>query len=257
MASVRPVKSAERVLSVFEYYSRLQRPLTVSDISRGLDIPQPSASMLLANLRQLGYLDYNQRTRTYVPSIRIALLGSWIERHFSATGGLARRLSELSRQLDECAFVCIQNEAAVQFVLVENPHAAYRLNVDSGVFRSLIHTAAGRLLLSLKADQEVVSWVRRCNAEPDPGRSKIPETRMLEIVRAIRRDGYAQTQGEATPGLSAMAIHLRSPTGVAPLAVGCVASIEHMAIKRDEALRLLRDLRDASDEDRPARREDF
>lgn len=241
MASVRSIKSAERVLSVFEYYSRVQTPLTVSDISRGLDIPQPSASMLLAYLRHLGYLDYDRVTRTYVPSIRIALLGSWIERHFSSSGGLARRLFALSRALDECAFVCVQNGAAVQFVLVENPHAAFRLNVDSGVFRSLTHTAAGRLLLSLKSDKEVVSWVRRCNAEAASGR-KVPEGRMIEIVRDIRRSGYAQTHGDATPGLSAIAIHLRSPTGVAPLAVGCVAGLDQMKEKGDEALRLLRDL---------------
>ena len=246
---MRSVKSAERVLSVFEYYSRLQRPLTVSDISRGLNIPQPSASMLLANLRQLGYLDYDQGSRTYVPSIRIALLGSWIERHFSASGGLARRLFELSRELNEAAFVCIQNGAAVQYVLVENPHAAFGLNVDSGVFRSLTHTAAGRLLLSLKTDKEVISWIRRCNAEADDERWKASETRVIEVVQQARRDGYAQTHGDATPGLSAIALHLRSPTGVAPLAVGCVADTETMAIKRDKALRLLQDLQASIEED--------
>ncbi len=242
MPGIRAIKSAERVLNLFEYFSRVQKPLAVSEIARGLDIPQPSASMLLANLRHLGYLDYDQATRRYVPSIRITLLGSWIERHFSSSGGLARRLFDVSRALDECTFVCIQNEAAVQFVLVENPHAAHRLNVDSGVFRPLTHTAAGRLLLSLKPDKEVVSWTRRCNAESDGSRSKLSEGELVEIVHQIRRDGFAQTSGDATPGLSAIAIRLQSPTGLAPLAVGCVATIENMESKRDRALGLLREL---------------
>ena len=80
----RKIKSAERTLALFELFSREQRPFTVTMIADALQIPQPSVSMLLQNLDALGYLEYDRQARTYSPSIRVALLGSWINIRFKA-----------------------------------------------------------------------------------------------------------------------------------------------------------------------------
>ena len=76
--SVRSIKSAERTLALFELFSIRESRLTVSEVARELSIPQPSASMLLRNLADLGYLDYDRLARTYGPTIRVLLLSNWI-----------------------------------------------------------------------------------------------------------------------------------------------------------------------------------
>src|SRR3546814_15337358 len=92
-----------------------QRPLTVGHIAGELEIPQASASMLLGNLRELGYLTYDRLERTYTPTIRVALLGSWINHQFDEAGSLTARLTELQNRVDETVFVGIQNGAYGQY----------------------------------------------------------------------------------------------------------------------------------------------
>src|ERR1700692_552742 len=119
----RSIKSAERTLRLFELFSRRQERLTVGEIARGLAIPQPSASMLLTNLTEMGYLEYDRFDRSYAPTIRVTLLGSWIGprlgRRLAARQSLASRLDDLHHSVDEYIFVGIQNGAHAQIVQVE------------------------------------------------------------------------------------------------------------------------------------------
>jgi len=58
------IKSAERVLAIFEHFRLTRSPAGASEIGRALELPQSSTSMLLRNLVRLGYLDYAAATRT-------------------------------------------------------------------------------------------------------------------------------------------------------------------------------------------------
>src|SRR5262245_61250574 len=101
----RTVKSAERTLALFELFSIYERPMGVGVISKALAIPQPSVSMLVRNLSSLGYLEHDRVERTYVPTIRIMLLGSWISRRFTQEHNLEQRLDELMNRTGESVLV--------------------------------------------------------------------------------------------------------------------------------------------------------
>src|SRR5579864_4576353 len=79
------VKSAVRVLSLFELFEYEKRPLRISEIVDKLDVPQSSISMLMRTLRERGYVDFNAVSRDYIPSPRLSFLGDW------AAGGAANR----------------------------------------------------------------------------------------------------------------------------------------------------------------------
>src|SRR5258707_13766589 len=128
----RSIKSAERTLRLFELFSRRQDRLTVGEIARGLAIPQPSASMLLTNLTGLGYLEYDRFDRSYAPTIRVVLLGSWLGPRLGGRQSLASRLDDLHRPMDEYIFVGIQNAPNAQIVQVERGLYTHDLSIDSG-----------------------------------------------------------------------------------------------------------------------------
>ena len=161
----RRVKSAERTLALFEYFSLQQRALSIGELSRALDVPQPSVSMIVRNLCRLGYLEHDPSSRTYSPTIRIMLLGSWIHRRFSQEQEIERRLDDLRRESGETVFLAIRNGVFSQYVLVQLAEEPNRLEVQSGMLRPIVKTAAGRALLSLSSDAEVEMVARRWNAE--------------------------------------------------------------------------------------------
>ena len=72
------VKSAARVLEIFEYLSDRRGPATVTEISLSLGYPQSSTSVLLKCLWNLGYLSQDPITRAYQPTSRVAQLGNWV-----------------------------------------------------------------------------------------------------------------------------------------------------------------------------------
>jgi IclR family KDG regulon transcriptional repressor len=256
VTSQRSIKSAERTLALFELFSREQRPFTVGHISEALKIPQPSTSMLLRNLTDLGYLEYDRAARTFAPSIRVALLGSWVDRRFGQVGSIGARLDRLQRKIGETAYLAIQNGAAAQYVVSQRPENPDRLEVESGQYRSLTCSAPGRALLSLKPDAEVLSWVRRCNAEATQERFRVRENEFMQLVAGVRRDGYATSEGDVTPGLGAVSMTFTGPMGGMPLAVGVGGPIVRMRRKRQMAIEALTRFKEgflAGDDHGPAR----
>jgi IclR family transcriptional regulator, KDG regulon repressor len=237
--AARSIKSAERTLALFELFSREQRPFTVGRVSEALGAPQASVSMLLRNLADLGYLEYDRKSRTFAPSIRVALLGSWIDRRFGEAGSLGTRLDALQRRVGETAYLGIQNGATAQYVVTQRPEDPDRLDVMSGQYRSLTCSAMGRVLLSLKPDAEVLAWARRCNVEAVEDRFKVREADFLKLIRQVRADGYAMTEGDVTPGLSAIAVPLTSPMGGTPLALGVGGPITRVRAKHGLILEAL------------------
>lgn len=70
------VKSAGRVLQIFEIFAQNKRAMRITEIAEKLEIPQSSASLLVKTLMQNGYLDYSARGRSVQPTMRLTLLGS-------------------------------------------------------------------------------------------------------------------------------------------------------------------------------------
>lgn len=240
---MRTVKSAERTLALFELFSVRQRPMTVGRIADEMGIPQASASMLLANLRELGYVAYDRTARTFTPTIRVAALGSWISRQFDEAGSLTARLSDLREQVDETVFIGIQNGAHWQYVMVA-PRATHRsMQAVSGQLKSLTGTAGGRALLALQSDQEVLRWIHRCNAEATETRLRVVPSAFLALIEQVRARGYAQTAGDVTPTFGAIAVTVPAPGDMMPMAIGVGIPLERIDAKRERAIAALEKLR--------------
>ena len=91
------VKSAGRVLRILEFFDEIQRDARVAEIAERLSFPQSSTSILLNCLVDLGYMDYLPESRTFLPSPRVTLLGTWLDKGPVRNGSLIRMLEEISQ----------------------------------------------------------------------------------------------------------------------------------------------------------------
>jgi DNA-binding IclR family transcriptional regulator len=229
---MRSVKSAERTLALFELFALHQAPLTIGQIAQLLDIPQPSVSMLTRNLVKLGYIEHDRAARTYLPTIRIMLLGSWIHRRFDSERDLQATLDNLLESTGETVALGIQNGIYSQYVSAQLPTDPHRMEVQSGHLRPITCTAIGRALLSIKSDMEINMLVRRCNAEVLSDHLRIPEANFRAIIDTVRANGFAETRGDMTPGYGAIAVIAPAPTGSIPMAICVGGPIERIEAKR-------------------------
>ena len=92
------VKSAERVLAIFEVFEAERRPLRISELVSRLEIPQSSTSTLMKTLVARGLVEFDPDNRTFKPTVRLAFLGNWV---VGSTDGLAQIQTLAHRLFDE------------------------------------------------------------------------------------------------------------------------------------------------------------
>lgn len=72
-------KVSKRIFEVLEYFEEVKRPISLKEVATKCDYPTFSAVALLKSMAMLGYLFYDGYNRTYMPTMRIARMGRWLD----------------------------------------------------------------------------------------------------------------------------------------------------------------------------------
>jgi len=236
------IKSAKRVLELFEYFAECRRPLSVTDVVRGLDYPQSSASALLKSLTKLGYLDYDRYERLYVPTLRVALFGGWVQDQLFSQTSLSHLIDNLHTASGSQAVILgMQNDIYVQYIhLAQSPRQDVPVwYIKPGSLRPLCRSATGRILLSRKSDVEVQQLLWRINAEEEPAQ-RLQVSELLKELDRIRNDGYAFTEGTVNPNSGVIAVEMPTPPSQPPMALGIGGELGIVRREKERYLELLR-----------------
>ena len=238
------IKSAVRVLKIFEFFDEVQRDVRVSEIADRLSVPQSSASVLMRCLVDLGYMDYLRETRTFLPSPRVTLLGTWLDKGPVRNGSLIRMLEELSQQSGDTVFIAARNGIFSEYIHVLQARSTIRFHIPPGSRRLVVWSATGFALLRDADDNEIRALCARTNAEAPAGQSRVDIQRVLENVRRVRKTGHYFSKGLVTPGAGAIAVPL--PDGIdihkRPLAVAVAGPLTTMAGREQSIVALLKDV---------------
>src|SRR3954469_11251040 len=185
----KSIKSAQRVFEVLEYFDEDHPEASVSDISRRYGYPQSSASELLSYMVHLGYLRRGTRGRSFRLSMRVAMLGTWVQPNLVRNGRLLRLIDDVA------------NETGATVVLATNTGVRLRcLHVvrraedapHQGDSLPLLHSPEGRALL-LTSDRELVrKYVHRLNAEAESEEERIRFDELAADLDGSSARGYVR-----------------------------------------------------------------
>src|SRR5262245_54243501 len=114
------VKSAKRVLEVFEFFQEVKRPARVMDIARCYGYPQSSTSELLSCLVELGFLQ-RERGRTFRPTAKVATLGAWVQPSLFRDGTVLPMMDRLADSLDRPIILASAHGFAAQCLDFSKP----------------------------------------------------------------------------------------------------------------------------------------
>ncbi|CAN5650695.1 hypothetical protein BH09PSE5_BH09PSE5_17940 [soil metagenome] len=233
------VKSAERVVRVFEYFAQRRAPATLTQIASTLGYPPSSTFALLNTLKDLGYLDYSRDDRTFVPTVRTALLGIWVNDALISDSTIVRLMYDLRDETGGNATLGVQSGLQVQYIhVVKGSDALERTDVTTGVVRPLLRSAMGDVILALKSRSELRAIVNRINAdEPDDRRTKLADVEAR--IQLCRDRGYAWSEGMATPGSGIIAMLLAAPQHQPPMVLGLGGKISMLRANRTRFVQAL------------------
>lgn len=235
--SGRDVKSATRVLRIFEIFAAKRRPMRVSELASELAMPQSSASMLVQTLMQQGYMEPAGGGRAVQPTMNLALLGRWLDEQFSQAGGLHALLQEVADFCSDTVILGAETGIEVQYVHVVQGSHPLRYDIKRGARRFLVDANAGRVLLALKSDEDLDRIITRTLSE----RPNVPldRRRLRQEVETIRRQGYSYRENMVVPGASVIAVALHPGGAQRPMAVGIAGPTERLRGSLETNLRCL------------------
>jgi DNA-binding IclR family transcriptional regulator len=191
------VKSAGRALQVLEYFDSVQREACVSEISRALQCPQSSTSVLLRSLVHLGYLQNDRNRRTYYPTRRVSLLGNWVDPAMVRQGELLMQADALAARTGQAVVIATINGLQAQYIYVNRSQAA-PASFDAfhvGMHSSLARTAVGKALLAGHSDKYVSQLAWRVNGERSEHEPLIHAPALLAELERGRERGWFAGEG--------------------------------------------------------------
>jgi DNA-binding IclR family transcriptional regulator len=229
------IKSADRVLEIFEMFSADRQSVTVMEVARTLGVPQSSTSELLGTLVRQGYLTRDRAARNFRPTARVALLGSWVQPALFRHGKLLPMMDALSEKCGAAVALCSMVGVKLKHIHVVGgslPDMA-----GSGTEHHLLHSPFGHALLATIYREHVRKLVHRLNAESE-AELRLRFDDLARELDQVRSRGYAA--GEIGEGLSAIAVLL--PQGIAEeqLSVGFICPTARVEERREELVKEIR-----------------
>ncbi len=236
------VKSAARVLQIFELFDTMRAPLRVGEIALRLDYPQSSTSVLLRSLVGLGYLAADPVARTFVPTPRIGLLGSWCVSDPLRSGAVHRLMDELSRATGQTIILAGRNGIYAQYFHVVQATRPLRLHVPAGALRMVVWSTAGFVMLQDTPEAELRALVRRTNAEAGPAQPRIALADVLARIAQARQAGYGFSRALVTPGTGMICVRLPvHQVGADPMTICVSGWVETMEAEEPAIVRAIRE----------------
>lgn len=215
------VKSAARVVQILEVFDELQRPATVIEICKRLDYPQSSTSTILRTLVSMGLLHQDPRKRTYVPTRRVALFGSWIDGDLFGRSKLRRMLDILNEQTGAIALLATRNGRNAKYIdIVQSKMAKVAeraVHLTLGTERNLTRCACGEVILAGMPDAEIRRIVTATNAWSHPDEARPTHSDVMERIKQVRKKGYALSLTSKGPRTGCIAMALPSSDPSQPL----------------------------------------
>ena len=234
------VKSALRVLDIFELLAHHPDGLSLSEISTELTIPKSSAHGLLFTLLSRGYLRVGRHDRTYRLGARLFELGSGYMAGTDLLSDGQEVVRAMARACDETVHLALLSGDEVLYVAKEEGTNTIRMVSAVGKRFPAYGTGVGKMLLSALTpaeldrlyppDKPLAPITPRTITDPAAFRQELAET---------RRRGYATDFEESTPGLSCIAAPVFGSDGAVVAAISVSVPSVRFTAERQSALRLL------------------
>lgn len=238
MANTAAVKSAVRVIEIFEFFESAREPRSLKEIVDHLQYPQSSSTVLLKNLVGLGYLSYDCRLRKYFPTPRLGRLGDWVGNSLFGDSRIPSLMTELQKATGELIGLGIQNDINIQYLKVVYPSHALPYFVPEGNLRELTQSAGGWMLLSQLPPRKLDTTIRRVNLAAAPeNRVNVPE--FMERIARVKRDGHAYAENIPFANAATLSVSLPVTLKGQPAVLGVSGHLDDIQPRRKELTALL------------------
>lgn len=245
--SIRAVKSADRVLDVFELFARRGREMSHAQIADQLGIPKSSLSQLLATLVSREYLEVSADRRNYRLGNRLLALARKKAAARDVVEIARPVLAELTRSCGESSALNLLEDDEAVVACAEMAPQRLVSHMREGDRAPLYATSSGKIFLGSLSDDDLSAYLRRTTLRRSTPHTLSSKAALRAQVLEVRHSGVARSQEEYTPGIVGLAMPVRDVDGTVVAALNVAmpavrASAAHCAFVGDALRRATAEL---------------
>jgi len=207
------VKSAERVVDIFEAIAASPRGLGISELARSLAIPKSSTWNLARTLLQRGYVEQDANGH-FVLGARLFDVGVCARTDMGLRSLAKPVMVELVERTGETVFIGILTPdfEVLQLDKVVSAHVI-RYDAPLGEKRPAHCTAMGKILLADLPPEQLAMFFRGRRLHRFTPRTITQRGALMRALEEVRQAGVAVNVEERVPGASSVGAAIRAETG--------------------------------------------
>jgi len=217
-----PVKSATRVLDLLELLATHPAALRIKDIAAELDIPQSSASMLVATVEHRGYLE---RDADRYRITRELSESGWVAGKRGVMLRAARpHMQKLTEITGESCFLGVLTRThMLQCVEKVVSQSSLRYDADLRAPRAAYATTNGLALLAALPADEFERFLGNVNLDAITPHTITSKPKLRAEIEKVRREGFSELRDTHVVGAWGLARAIHDATGVAVASLCVIA----------------------------------
>jgi len=192
------VRAVERALDILDCFGPDQLELSLTDLSRRINLAMSTTSRLVATLEKRGYLAKSKESQRYSLGPRIVQVGALGFSNVDMRKAALPFMRELNKLYDEgVSLYVVQGDERICVECVESSRPLRRV-INVGDRQLLTRGAAGRILLAYLPEEKRAELLRQ-----DPFTTE-------EALADLRRGGYTVSLGEREEGVTSIAAPIQN-----------------------------------------------
>lgn len=194
------VKSAERVLEIFELLKDYPEGLTSKEISQMLEYAGSSTFGLVKTLSDHGYLlaDANKR---YALGAKLIQLGAYASSYLDLNKIAEPVLRTLMETVQETVFMAVLSDAEIVYVAKVDNYRSISTNARLGGRKPIYCTGLGKAFLTFLSEERRERILEKVEFVPITANTITDKTQLYQQMEAFRKQGYSIDNEEIEVGL--------------------------------------------------------
>jgi DNA-binding IclR family transcriptional regulator len=188
---VQQSNSVRRAFAILELLEASDRRRNLSEISRKLDLPKSTTSVLLSTLESMGYITRDASERRYLLTSKAFGFGLELSNQL----GLSRRarptLETVAHALRVTAHIAVLDGDQALFVNKVDGVAQPCCDIYPGRRTNLPCTAVGKILIAYMSEGQQRLFLARHRSIQHTSRTIVCPERLMEEITWVRKQGYS------------------------------------------------------------------
>ncbi len=218
------IQSLSHGLTVLECFGNEQAGLTLMDLVRKLGWTKTSAYRYLATFSSLGYLEIDEVSRRYRPTVKVLNLGYAALSALTFPEMALPYLERLSRQFDESTNMAVLDGTEVVYVARAGSKRILATNLSVGSRLPAYCTSMGKVLLASLPEAERRRRLAKISYTKYTSKTVTDPAKMRKVLDEVRRQGYAVNDQELDLGLRSCSVPVFDKEGKAVAAINLSVS---------------------------------